>query len=553
MCVFGSEVEARRLNESWPQEPAEEHDSSSQDLNAAERDSTDGSLHRSDTASSSDVWTGLGALDEIEHTTTFHSSATELARRLVQLRFNKLIENIRGNPLFTPQHLDVIQEAAGAILGADEDSRDQEAFEFDSRSESDALLPVRGGFVGSYQIESLIGRGGAANVYQATSPKGDRVAIKLLRERRFEDRFEREIELVQQLAHPNIVIAYEAGSFRGQSFLAMEYLSGPNLYQHVQRSGPLSWQASVNVIHQAALGLQHAHQRGLVHRDIKPGNLIFDGADRVKLADLGLAVLRLDGPKDAGEEMATKMSFLGGTPGYMSPEQADSLTLATVRSDLFSLGMTWHFLLTGESRNPGEDTGEKLVNLRRNELSELPDGICPPQVASILIHMTKHDPEQRLQSMDELIAFLEPYVSNAELGAGNDAPALRVLVVEDQDDDLFFTLETLRRSNEVIETSEVSCLADAIVSLQSPDASFDAVLLDLDLIDSVGVETVERVRQAAPEVPLIVLTGNDDLEVGRACIEAGADEYVCKSELTAGRLERSIFITESRVRQRDSH
>ena len=482
---------------------------------------------------------------ESDETASFYGQASSLARRLIKFRLEKLVEELWGNPLFGPEHFNAIHEAIGVVL-QESDTEEPDSFEADGVDET--LVPHRGALLGGYRIESLVGRGGVGNVYLARSPNGERVAIKLLRERRFAKRFEREIQLIQRLAHPNIVVAYKAGTYRGQSYLAMEYLPGPNLSQYVRRTGVLPWRASVNVIYQAALGLQHAHHRGLVHRDIKPANLMFDG-DQIKVMDLGLAAGEIGGANVEDEQ--TKLDYLGGTPGYMSPEQAESLALATERSDVFSLGMTWHYLLTGESRNPGEDTGEKILKLRRNELNPLPEGLCPTEVGSILIHMTKHDPEQRLQSMAELIAALEPHVSEKDFATAlKGTPAIRVLVVEDQSEDLYFTLETLRRSNEVIETSEVTTLAGALSAIESANDPFDAVLLDLDLIDSEGASTVRRLRSVATDVPLIVLTGNDDLEVGRACIEAGADEYVCKSELTAGRLERSIFITESRVRRR---
>lgn len=481
-------------------------------------------------------------------------------RSLLKEKLDQVVSKLWLNPLFSPEQLDAVGREVHDALADEKTGNDFATIEW---SESSAPIQVeclqRNQAFGSYRIERLLERGGTGNVYLARSGGQEWVALKVLHSARFAKRFEREIELLQQLAHPNIVVAYEAGEHRGTSYLAMEYLPGRNLHQHVRDRGPMQWQEAVDVIYQASLGLAHAHQRGLVHRDIKPGNLMWDGNGRVKVADLGLAFL-VNANEDSGEsqvssvdesdgekEFSTKIETVGGTPDFMAPEQARSLKLADAKSDLFALGASWYFLMVGKSRNPGETHLEKLSCLADNRLDPLPDGICPPAVASIWQHMVNHDPEHRFQTVDELLTALTPHLSK-EAATGADL-RFKILVVEDNDDDLFVTLETLRRGNRVLETVTADSLAEALDAI-SKYAQFDAILLDLNLSDSRGGATVAGVRAAAPECPIIVLTGDDDLRVGRLCIEAGADDYLCKSDLTASQLERAIFITQSRVSRR---
>ncbi|WP_160168287.1 protein kinase domain-containing protein [Novipirellula maiorica] len=409
----------------------------------------------------------------------------------------------------------------------------------------------RGAEIGEYIIDGLLSEGGAGQVYRAAPVSGgDFVAVKVLRDIHLSERFRREMELVGKLAHPNIVVAYEVGEHDGMLYIVMEQLAGPDLSVYVRLNGPLSWQDSVDVILQAARALEHAHQRGLVHRDVKPGNLVRDGDRRIKVTDLGLAVLTADRDVKKARDFRTGIEMVAGTLDFMAPEQARSLSSATELSDIYSLGATWFYLLTGGSRVPGESANEKLTSLLVDKaFQKLPTENLPDALPEVFERIVAYRPDDRYQSMAEVIAALESLrPSDATASAKH---AVKVLVVEDNQDDLFLTVEMLRRMNKSIVVHKAFTLEHAIRERQSHE-SLDLVLLDLQLPDSSGVETVQQFRAAAPDVPIVVLTGQEDVQVGRECIEAGADNFASKNDLNAAFLERLIFITLSRCDRHES-
>src|SRR5262249_33340942 len=178
-------------------------------------------------------------------------------------------------------------------------------------------------------------------------------------------RFHREIQAVAQLSHPNMVIAHDAASEGNTHFLVMEYVDGTDLATLVHKLGPLPVGHACEYIRQAAEGLRHAAERGLVHRDIKPSNLLLSqqdgGPGMVKILDMGLA--RLHTPDEAEEAASTtaltQEGAVMGTADYISPEQATNAHRVDIRSDLYSLGCTFYFLLTGQAPFPGGTFMEK--------------------------------------------------------------------------------------------------------------------------------------------------------------------------------------------------
>lgn len=405
--------------------------------------------------------------------------------------------------------------------------------------------------IGDYVIESLLGEGGAGNVFRARSSvdASPCVAIKLIKNAKANARFRREMELVQRLAHPNVVVAYEVGEHQSTLYIVMEELAGPDLQQFVTESGPIGWEDTIALMLDAAAGLEHAHQRGLVHRDVKPGNLMFDG-NRIKVTDLGLAVLTEDA-EDArsvdvqdSARFRTRSEFLVGTPDFMAPEQARDLSSANVQSDIYALGASWYFLLTGQTRLTGKSIRQKVVNLIRGVgLDPLADTVAPLHVRSVCEKMLAYRPEDRYRSMSDVTAALHAIAPFEPLG--DERNCIDALIVEDDHDDLQLTIEMLQRGNKAVNVKAVRTLGNAIEAYESGQR-FDVVLLDLRLPDSLGVDTVTTLREHVIEVPIIVLTGQDDIAIGRACIAAGADDYACKNDLTPHLLERIIFVTLSR-------
>jgi len=206
--------------------------------------------------------------------------------------------------------------------------------------------------IGNYILLRKLGQGGMGAVYQARHVKLRKiVALKVLPQNLTSHadavaRFEREMAAIGTLEHPHIVRAYDAGTDSGVHYLVMEYVEGTDVAQKIRDSGPLSIPLALNVLRQVALGLAYAHERGLVHRDIKPSNLLWTNSDEIKILDLGLA--RLQDDDTAAQELTSTGQILG-TPAYMAPEQWESTHAVDARVDLYAVGCTLHFLLTGHA------------------------------------------------------------------------------------------------------------------------------------------------------------------------------------------------------------
>jgi serine/threonine-protein kinase len=297
-----------------------------------------------------------------------------------------------------------------------------------TKFQAERLLAGRtAGFtLGQYRILDQLGRGGMGRVFKAEHrTMGRTVALKvlapdLLQTDRAQGLFLREVRAAALLVHPNVVTAYDANEIDGRYFLVIEYVDGPNLDQLVQQQGPLPVGTACDYVRQIANGLQCAHARGMVHRDLKPANILvqrrgLDGADvgLVKISDFGLA--RLHTPQAPGAShpgtILTKDNTVMGTPDYLSPEQARSLHKTDIRSDLYSVGCTFYFLLTGAVPFPGGNTLDKLI--RHN--TEKPTPVtelrkdAPAAVAAIVNKLLAKRPADRYQTPAELAAALEPF------------------------------------------------------------------------------------------------------------------------------------------------
>jgi formylglycine-generating enzyme required for sulfatase activity len=223
-----------------------------------------------------------------------------------------------------------------------------------------------------------------------------------------ERRLLREIQATAQLSHPNIVSAHDAAQVGKTHFLAMEYVEGTDLGKLVRDQGRLAVHRACKYIRQAALGLQHAHEHGLVHRDIKPSNLLLTAEDsKIKITDLGL--VRLGCAPD--ETALTSAGAVLGTPDYLAPEQATNARNVDIRADLYSLGCSLYHLLAGQPPFP-EGTGlEKLFKHVQEEPTPVqvlrPE--IPPALAAVVHKLVAKRPEDRYQTPAEVAAALEPY------------------------------------------------------------------------------------------------------------------------------------------------
>ncbi|WP_182867509.1 protein kinase domain-containing protein [Rhodopirellula sp. JC639] len=396
-----------------------------------------------------------------------------------------------------------------------------------------------------FVIDQQLGCGGEAHVFRAhESETGRVVAIKVLHNAHTSERFHREMKMVQQVAHPNIVTAYEVGEIHGMPFIAMELVPGPDLNALVYDNGPIHWRQASAYILQVVRALSHAHCRELVHRDIKPGNIMLNGDDQVKLLDLGLAAMRLNSENEETHSIhLTRETQIAGTLPYMAPEQARSLSKADVRSDIFSLGATWFYLLTGKTRVRGKTFSRQYKNLvAKRRFREIPEDGLPPNLHQVYSKMVAYDRRQRYQSCEELERDLSQAMS--ELGQTVTTKQLSVLIVEDSQSDMLLAVELLKMANDSVMIHQATDLAEGI-SLHREN-EVDLVFLDLTLPDSAGVATVERFHAEDPDVPIVVLTGLSDEQTAQACVAAGASDFIPKDNLTAHKLERVIFVTFSR-------
>jgi serine/threonine-protein kinase len=272
--------------------------------------------------------------------------------------------------------------------------------------------------IGPYRVLERLGEGGAGQVFKARHQAMDRiVALKIIRRELLSEpevvsRFYREIAVVGQLSHPNIVHAYDAGPIGTTHVLAMEYVEGIDLHRLVRESGPLPAEQACAYIEQAAQGLQYAHERGLVHRDIKPPNLLLTSEQAstpgiVKILDLGLARLNQTAVDGTLTSILTPVnSVMMGTPDYMAPEQAVNFHAADIRSDIYSLGCTLHYLLTGQPPFPGGNLTEKLLRHQQADPIDLQKHGLPREVVPILRRMLAKNPANRYPTPSAVVEGL---------------------------------------------------------------------------------------------------------------------------------------------------
>jgi len=283
-----------------------------------------------------------------------------------------------------------------------------------------------------YKILGVLGRGGMATVYKARRLGTKRlVALKVIDRRLAGDReivarFRQEQALGARLRHRNLIAVYQSGRAAGCPYLVMEFVAGDNLSGFVRQFGPLPVAEACEVIRQAALGLQHLHEHGLVHRDVKPSNLMLTPAGEVKVLDLGVA-RRLHEP-DAGEQITLHGQFLG-TLDYVAPEQCTDPHAVDIRADVYGLGCTLYELLAGRApfARPGyESAFQKMkahVEAPVPPIQE-PRPDVPERLASALGRMLAKDREGRFASPAEVVWAVQPFAVGAELAVLAGAPAV---------------------------------------------------------------------------------------------------------------------------------
>lgn len=320
--------------------------------------------------------------------------------------------------------------------------------------QAEQLLAARGDeclVAGRYRVLEKLGEGGMGAVYKAHDTQLDRdVALKVLPAQHLTDadviaRFRREARALAKLSHPNIIHAYDNGEDKGRHFLVMEYVEGASLSAILRERGAIPPTLAADMIYQAALGLQHAHEKGLVHRDLKPANLLWSPAQPltgrlppdakhqarpspelttsyvppaalakgiVKILDLGLARFLQD---QLGDSAVTAEGMGVGTPDYMAPEQFRDALHADARTDIYGLGCTLYHLISATVPFPGSSFSEKAQAHSKREPIALEER-CPEVPAGLALvvskMMAKH-PAERFQTAAEVAEALAPYVAGA--------------------------------------------------------------------------------------------------------------------------------------------
>ena len=281
---------------------------------------------------------------------------------------------------------------------------------------------------GRYRVVSRVGSGGMADVYCADDIQlGRRVAVKLLHERfardeEFVERFRREASSSAALSHANIVSVYDRGEWSGTYYIAMEYLDGRSLDAIVREEAPMPPERAIEITEQVLRAARFAHRRGVVHRDLKPHNVILDEEGRVKVTDFGIA--------RAGTSEITQTGSIMGTARYLSPEQAQGHAVSP-RSDLYSIGVMLYELLTGTV--PFE--GDSVVAIALRHLSEPPrppSSLVPsisPALDAIVLRALAKDPEQRFADADEFLMALGDERARMRGESGAHTAALEPIVV----------------------------------------------------------------------------------------------------------------------------
>ncbi len=273
--------------------------------------------------------------------------------------------------------------------------------------------------LGGYRLRKRLGEGAMGQVFEASSLRMDRVvAVKTIHKEHLNsgkafDRFRREMQTAAQLHHANIVLVRDADEVNGRPYLVMDCIDGKDLSRLVKEKGPLSPHDAAEYARQAALGLQHAYERGVIHRDIKPGNLLlsFPGNDKsplVKILDFGLARFESEHVHAA---RLTQIGNIVGTIDYIAPEQAQDAINADTRADIYGLGCTLYYLLTGKPPFPGTTVVEKIGARLTGEPPRVRDvrPDTPPGLADVLLKMMARDPSERYQTPAEVAEALAPF------------------------------------------------------------------------------------------------------------------------------------------------
>lgn len=417
----------------------------------------------------------------------------------------------------------------------------------------------KGFFLGKYKLLGHIGTGGMSSVYLAEHIRmGDQRAIKVLPKARVKDatylaRFQLEAKAIASLNHPNIVLAYDIDNESDVHYIVMEYVDGIDLQMLVKRDGAIDCSTSAEMIAQGARGLQHAHSKGVIHRDVKPANLLIDKNGVIKLLDMGLALVA------SGDEesltVANNENVLG-TADYLAPEQALNSHTVDHRADIYGLGCTLYFLLTGK---PPFSDGTLAQRIAKHQ-TEMPTPIrqlradCPGELEGICVKMIQKDPAYRYQSAGDVAEVLEKFVAAVPKGEkviaglgvsadfeGDESSSISLdeadrtvqgdTVANKNDDTLASSRSKLTR-NRGLSASDSGRLVDVKPRPDLVEGSF----LDLQIESGYRAPKAERVGVRPPQAATQLVP---DHSTGKSSVQLGNDSDIEQKPARASDVRRS--------------
>jgi eukaryotic-like serine/threonine-protein kinase len=391
--------------------------------------------------------------------------------------------------------------------------------------------------LGNYRVLRNIGSGGMGVVFLAEHClMRRRVAVKVLPidedcPPSIRERFYAEMRVLAELQHENIVLAIDAGETAAPVanlptllYLVMELVEGGDLEHHVIEHGPMAVSPACHIIRQVASGLQAAQDRHLIHRDIKPSNILLGPGGMAKLVDFGLA-----------RQFCSRLTdhrVLLGSLEFMPPEQSHDPSAVGKQADIYSLGATLFWMLTGEPPHPlGQKVSSSLRRLREEEPRRLSDllPVVPPALDQLMMRLLARNPADRpgsaLAVMDALRPFLTDEPATIRL-TPEEIPERRVLIVDDEE-------SACQLHRMVLERIGCRCIeardgAAALTELER--GTFDLVLLDLHLPDINGYELCRRMREetAGTAMKIIIVSGHGDADALAEALPRGADDYISK-------------------------
>lgn len=392
---------------------------------------------------------------------------------------------------------------------------------------------MTGKTIGQFEIVEKIGEGGMGEVWLAEDTVLERKVVLKFLPRHLsitdsdEARFLQEARAAARLNHPNIVQIHEMGEVDERSFIVMEYMEGGSLRNRLNEveGGPIPIQEVVDWTLQTSEGLKEAHNKGIIHRDIKPDNLMLGPKGQVKITDFGLARIK-------SSPRLTQSGAMLNTAAYASPEQVKGIDV-DYRSDLFSLGATFYELLTGENPFNADDIHAIYYAITAKD-PDSPSSLrsdVSPELDEIVIQLLQKNPEERYQSAEEIASDLKAIAAGREKSSGiepevetSEEVKRRIVIADDDSEIRQMIAELLETEGWEVQQAENGQEAIELVRERVPMA----VLLDLSMPVKDGQETLEELKVYIPELPVVILSGEGDIERAVSAMKSGAFDFITK-------------------------